>query len=250
MDNSVKITSIIVGAIVLLALVGAFFMYNLMPAGLKGTTVNVDGISTIKTTPDVVKVYFNMETNASTSSEATSLNAKQVDEMITSLVKLGIERKNIQTQNFNVYAWQEWENNKYVEKGYKASHQIVVELATNQFSLVGSVIDAGTDSEAMISYINFELSQEKQNEYKALAFKQASQDAKVKAESIASGLGKSVGDVVSVSTQNWNYNPWPLYNNRGGVMMAEASAAKDVATNIQPSTEEVTGQVSVVYALR
>ena len=224
--------------------------YSLIPAELKGTTVNVEGISTIKATPDIVKVYFNMETNASTSSEATSSNAEQVEEMITSLVKLGLERKQIQTQNFNVYPWQEWENNKYVDKGYKASHQIVIELTSSQFSLVGSVIDAGTEAEAMISYINFELSQEKQNEYKAQAFNQASQDARTKAESIASGLGKSVGDVVSVSTQDWNYNPWPLYNNRGGVMMAESSMAKDATTNIQPSTQEVTGQVSVMYSLR
>jgi hypothetical protein len=250
MEKSVQITMIIVGAIVLLALLGGFMFYNLIPAELRGTTVNVNGISTIKATPDVVKVYFNMETNASTSSEATSLNAEQVDEMITSLVKLGLERNQIQTQNFNVYQWQEWENDEYVDKGYKASHQIIVELSTNQFSLVGSVIDAGTEAEAMISYINFELSQAKQNEYKAEAFKQASQDARIKAESIASGLGKQVGDVISVSTQDWNYSPWPLYSNRGGIMMAEAASAKDATTNISPSTQEVTGQVSVVYALK
>lgn len=93
MEKSVQITLIIVGAVVLLALLGGFMFYNLMPVELKGTTVNVNGISTIKATPDVVKVYFNMETNASTSSEATSLNAEQVDEMMTSLVKLGLERK-------------------------------------------------------------------------------------------------------------------------------------------------------------
>jgi uncharacterized protein YggE len=250
MEKSIQMTFIIVGAVVLLALLGGFMFYQLMPSQLKGTTVNVDGISTIKTNPDVVKIYFNMETNASTSSEATSLNAKQVDDMVTALVKLGLERKQIQTQNFNVYPWQEWIDNKMVDKGFKASHQIVIELSTNQFSLIGDVIDAGTNAEAMISYINFELSQEKQNEYKAQAYKQASEDARTKAEAIASGLGKQVGNVVSVSTQNWNYNPWPLYNNRGGTMMMEAASAKEVTTNIAPSTQEVTGQVSVVYSLK
>ncbi len=249
MDRAVQITSIIVGAIVFLALFGWFAAYQLMPDQLKGTTVEVEGISVIKSTPDIVKVYFNMETNASTSSEAISLNAQQVDKMITSLVKLGLERKNIQTQNFNVYPWREWINEKNVDKGYKASHQIVVELSSEQFSLVGAVIDAGVDAEAMISYINFELSQAKQNEYKAQAFKQAAEDARTKAEAIAEGLGKDVGKIVSVSTQNWNYNPWQIYASKGLSMTAEASSAKDATTNIQPSTQEVRGQMSVIYSL-
>jgi len=250
MGDAVKITLIIVGGILLLALLGGFMMYQIMPDELKGTTVNVEGSSNIKATPDLVKVYFNMETNASTSSEATSLNAEQVDEMLTALVKLGLERKDIQTTNFNVYQWPQWENNRYVDKGYKASHQIIVELGADKFSLVGDVIDAGADAEAMISYINFELSTAKQNEYKAQAFKEASQDARVKAESIAEGLGKNVGDIVSVSTQNFGYNPWQVYYGKGLSLMEDAAMAREATTNIQPSTQEVTGYVSVTYRLK
>jgi uncharacterized protein YggE len=251
MDKGVQITLIIVGGILLLALFAGLAVYNLIPGQYKGTTVNVDGASTIKATPDVVKIYFNMETNASTSSEATSLNAQQVEDMTIALIRVGLERKQIQTQNFNVYQWTDWENGRSVDKGFKASHQIIVELSTNQFSLVGQVIDAGADAEAMISYINFELSQDKQNEYKALAFKQAAEDARVKAESIADGLNKRVGDIVSVSTQNWNYNPWPIYYaTASSGAMENVAMAKQATTDITPSTEEVTGQVSVVYQLR
>ncbi len=250
MEKAVKITLIIVGAILLLAILGGFMFYSLIPAQLKGTPLSVQGDSVIKVTPDIVRVYFNMETNASTSSEATSLNAKATDDMITSLVKLGLERKQIQTESFNIYPWQEWENNQYVTRGYKASHQIVVELSSDQFNLVGSVIDAGANSEAMISSVNFELSDAKQNEYKAQAFKQASEDAKIKADSIAEGLGKQVGSVVSVSTQDFRYNPWPIYSNAGGALMSEVASAKQVTTNIQPSTQEVSGYVSVTYMLK
>jgi len=249
MDHGVQIAIIICATILILGLVGTFMFYSLAPDSLKGKTITVDGNSIVKANPDLVKIYFNMETNASTSSEATSLNAKQVDEMITSLVKLGLERSQIQTQNFNVYEWTAWENNLNVHKGYKATHQIVVELKENQFSLSGDVIDAGTNAEAMISYINFELSNEKENEYKALAYKQASQDSRVKAEAIAEGLGMEIKDVVSVSVSQFNYSPWPIYARGGDVMMAEASNAKVATTNLQPGEQEISGDVSVVYRI-
>ncbi|MEK6879583.1 MAG: SIMPL domain-containing protein, partial [Nanoarchaeota archaeon] len=118
-----------------------------------------------------------------------------------------------------------------------------------QFGLSGEVIDAGTNAEAMINYVNFELSNDKQNEYKALAYKQASQDARIKAESIAEGLEMQIDEVVSVSVSQFNYNPWPVYSNRGGLMMAEASDAKVATTNLQPGEQEISGDVSVVYRI-
>ncbi len=247
MDNSVKITAIIVGAIVLLAVIGWAAIFN-----LKGpsNTISVDGNSAIKVSPDMVGVYFNVETTGSTTGEATSNNSETVDNVITNLVKVGFERKDIQTIGFNVYKWQEWENNEYAEKGYKASNQIRLELTTARFALIGAVIDAGADAGASINYVSFELSSDKQNEYKKQAMTQAGEDARVKAEGIAEGVGAKLGSIVSISTSDWVYSPWSIYNNRGGLMMAEASAAKDAATNIQPSEQEVSGHVSIVYALR
>lgn len=250
MDRGVQIALIICGTILILGLISTGVFYSLMPDELKGKTITVNGNSIINANPDLVKIYFNMETIADSSSEATSLNAEQVDKMITALVKLGLERKQIQTQDFNVYEWIVWENNKNVPKGYKATHQIVVELKENQFDLSGEIIDAGTNEEAMISYINFELSNDKQNEYKALAYKQASQDARVKAEAIAEGLNMDVNEVVSVSTNEFSYRPWNLYSSKGGIAMSEAADAKVATTNLQPGEQEISGSVSVVYSIK
>jgi predicted transposase YbfD/YdcC len=41
------------------------------------------------------------------------------------------------------------------------------------------VIDSGVDAGALLQYINFELSNDKQNEYKAQALREAGEDAKV-----------------------------------------------------------------------
>ena len=99
----------------------------------------------------------------------------------------------------------------------------------------------------MISYINFELSTEKENEYKAQALKLASQDARTKAEAMVSGIGKEIVDIKSISESSFNYRPWMLYAAEAGV--ASAADAKLAATNIQPGEKEVNAQVTVVFKI-
>ncbi len=248
-NNSVKIAGIVAVAIIVLALLGYFSLNGIMNANAK--TIDAQGYASIKVNPDLVTVYFNAETQGQTATEAKDANSEIVDKMVTSLLKLGIDREEIQTQGFNVYEDQVWENNKYVSKGYKASHQIKVVLNTSATSLIADVIDAGVDSGAMLSYINFELSTEKQNDYKAQALKLAGEDARTKANAIAEGLGMKVGSLVSVSTSDYNYQPWNLYSARAEISAgANAQDAKIATTNIVPGSQEVTANLNVVYKLK
>jgi uncharacterized protein YggE len=123
-------------------------------------------------------------------------------------------------------------------------------MDSSETSKIGEVVDSGVDAGALLQWINFELSNDKQNEYKAQALKEAGQDAKTKATAIAEGLGKRLGDIVSISTSDWGYSPWNLYTASYGGMREDVAMAKQATTNIQPGTQEVTGYVSVVYKIR
>jgi uncharacterized protein YggE len=246
MEKSVKITSIIAGTIILLALIEVLMFNQLLP----GQIISVQGNSVIKVTPDLVSVYFNAETNGTTAKEAKDANALIVDNLITALIKQGFERADITTENLNIYEDTRWENGRYKSYGYKASHQIKVELSTNQADKIGDVIDAGVDAGALLSYINFELSNDKQNEYKTQALREAGQDAQAKAEAIAEGVDKRLGSLVSISTTNWGYSPWNVYSASYGGMAEDAIMAKTATTNVQPGTQEVTANIDVTYKLR
>jgi hypothetical protein len=245
METSVKITLIIVASVFALALVGGLIYWN---SANPSNTLTVNGESNIKAMPDLVSVYFNVETHGANAVDAKNNNSEVVDKVITNLVKLGLERKDIVTENFNIYEDYVWENNMQKSTGYKAMHSIKVQLYSSKIDKVGGVIDAGVDGGAMISYINFELSQDKENEYKAEALKAASEDARIKAESMASGLGKKVVDVASISNSQFNYYPWRVYDN---VAMASGGMeAKAATTNIQPGEKDVNAQVSVVFKIK
>ncbi len=250
MDKSVKITLIV--AVTVLLIVG-FIGFGIYKAAnpVSGQVISVDGTSTIKVTPDVVTIHFNVETNGSDAKIAKDENAVIMDQLVTSMIKLGFDREDIKTEALQIYPWTEWVNGKTVDKGYKASHQVTIVLNTSDASLVGDVIDAGVDAGALLSYINFELSDAKQSEYKALALKQAGEDAKVKAAAIAEGLGlKASTKPVSVSTSEYRYTPWNAYSYAGGVasdMMV--SEAKLAVSNIVPGEQTVSGYLQVTYKI-
>ncbi len=244
METSVKITLIVVAGVLVLAAAFGIVMWVLVAPSNDITTV---GESNLKAVPDVISVYFTVETTGADAVQAKDNNSEIVDSVITNLVKLGLERKDIVTENFNIYEDIRWENNRQKSYGYKATHSLKVELSADDTDKIGPVIDAGVNGGAMISYINFELSKERENAYKAQALKDASEDARIKADSMAAGLGKKVVDIKSITDSSFNYYPWRLYDN---VAMAVGGAeAKAATTNIQPGEKDVSARVSVVFTI-
>jgi uncharacterized protein YggE len=242
MHNSVKITLIIVATVVFLTLIIAYIVKSDSTAN----TIQVNGQATEKVTPDLITVYFNVETKGTTSSEAEDANTLIVNILKSSIVALGFNEEDIKTENYNIYP--EYDYKTKTNKGYHATHSLKIEFSTEEKDKIGDVIDAGTNSGAGISYINFELSPSLEQEYKAEAIKTASEDAKVKAEAIASGFDKKLGRLVSVSLDNFNYYPWRVYSASG--ISEDGAEAKEAVTSITPSEREVTAYVTAIYKLR
>lgn len=242
-NNAIVMTSIIAGTIVLLALLG-FYAFG----GSFGNTISGDGVATVKVTPDLVTVYFNVETNGTTSKIASDKNAEIVDDLILNLLSQGFERDQIQTTGFNIYPDTIWDGEKSVNNGYKAVHSLKVQMSSNDTGKIGDVVDAGVEAGAGVSYINFELSTELQNQYKAEALELAAEDARVKAQAVADGLGKRLGRLVSASESSFNYYPWALYESAGAASM-DASSIKAATTNIVPGEQEISANVRATFKL-
>lgn len=248
-NQSIVITSIISGVILLIAIL-ALVVYR--PVGISTqNSVTVQGIAEIKAMPDVISVYFNIETKGDTSAEATTANNEIYNKLVEELILVEFAEEDLKTESFNVYENSYWENGREKTDGYKANHYLKLELSSEEMDKVSSAIDAGVKAEAQISYINFELSQEAQNNYKAQALKQASQDASIKADSIASGFNKEVGKLLSVQTSDFGYYPWNVYAS-GSMRYAEedVAMAKEIATSIQPSEQEITATITATFKLK
>lgn len=235
MDNKIIIGIVVLGLI----LAGGYLFYT------SGAEVSAQGQSTITVVPDTASVYLNLESKTDTAQEAKDNLNTINDKVLTELLKIGIERKDIQTLNYNIYPNYDYSNGNNKINGYIASQQLIIK--TSNFDKVASIVDKSVDAGALVSSINFELSPAKEGEYKAQALKEASADGRMKAESTAQGLGKSLGRLVSVNSEQFNYPGPMMYYARGEV--GTAADAKKAAVNIAPNDIQVTASVEVRYKL-
>jgi|SRR3989344_1732705 len=249
-NNAIVVTSIIAGVILVIALLALFAFRSAIPGS--NNSVTVQGISSVKAMPDIISVYFSIQTEGKTSSEVRDANSDIYDELVNNLVDLGYEESDIKTESYNIYPNVEWDNGKQTSDGYIAYHSIKLELSTEDSPKLTPIIDAGVDAGAGISYINFELSQESQNKYKAEALELAAQDAQIKADSVASGFGKTAGKLLSVSVSDFGYYPWNLYTAKaeGGVSSDDVASARETAMNLTPSEQEISASVSATFRIR
>jgi hypothetical protein len=251
-NNAIIITSIIASVVLLIAIIG-FSTLSLFSPYSKDS-VTVEGVSEIEATPDLITVYFNIQTNGDTSSEAKDENNEIFESLISELAIQGFDKSELKTQSFSIYPDYIWEKGQRKDNGYKATHSLKLELSSEEFDKISEVIDAGVDSGAGISYINFELSQELQSQYKAQALELASKDARVKAEAVAKGFDKKIGKLVSVSVNDFGYYPWNIYTARSAAgeqgYEEDIEIAKETTINIEPSEQTINARVSAVYKLR
>ena len=242
LDSSVLITLIIViGVLVLGTMIFSFVNYTVY-----AKKVSSNGMATIKALPDLVVVYFNVQSQGETSAEASNRNSEIYEKMKNFLLIAGISEDEIQTESLSVYPEYDWQSGSQKIKGYIATHSVKVEIPTKEKDKISDVLDAGINAGAGISYINYELTDENQNKYKVEAIKLATEDARTKSEALAIGSGGKLGNLISVSTSDFSYVPW--------IAFAEADVAKstgnEIETRINPSEQEITATVTAVFRIR
>lgn len=244
-NNAIVITSIISGVVLLIAVIALFAFQS--PSS---NVITVQGVSTIKATPDLITVYYSIETKGNTSAQAKDANTLVYNKLVDALIAQGFKESDLKTESFNIYPNTYWDGSKERQDGYIASHSLKIELSTEQLDKLTYAIDAGANAGAGISYINFELTQESQNKYKAQALQLAAEDAQIKADSVAKGFNKETGKLVSVKVSDFGYYPWNIYTSRAGGVAEDAALAKESTMSIQPSEQEISASVSATFRLQ
>lgn len=242
MDKGVQKTLIIVGGILAAVIIILLFINNFAYS----RTVSATGTATIEVLPDMVSVYFSVDTKGTTADDASDKNSVIVGKMKIALLAAGISEDEIKTSNFNVYPNYDYSSSTQRITGYSASHSLKVEIPVDKKEKIGTVIDAGVGAGAGVSYINYELNDANEKKYKVKAIKLATEDAKAKAEALAEGSGSSLGSLVSVSSSEWGYVPWLA----AGADSVSGKSGAEVATEINPNEQDVSATVTAVFKIR
>ena len=237
MDRNALIAVLVIAGVVLA--LGFNFFDRTLPD--TGKTVSANGIATLKTMPDQASVNVRIDVLQPTAEAAKNKNAEITDKVEKALKDI-VEAKDIQTEYFNIYEEFDWSDEKQSSKGWKASHTL--RIISRDFDNIGKIVDAAVNGGATgIDYINFEISDAKKSELKKQVLEMASKDAREKAEAIAAGLNAKIGDIVSVTTSDYDYMPIPIYRAEAGIALDKA------VTDINPRELEVTANVQATFEL-
>lgn len=203
-------------------------------------TVTASGSGKVMAVPNEASMTFGVTTQDANAKKALSKASAAAKNITAALKKAGIAAEDIQTSNVSVYPQQDNQDGKPVITGYQAT--ISVTAKVKDIGTLGDVITAASDAGAdTISGPAFAIAED--SEYRAQAIDKAVADARKSAEAMAKAAGKSVGDVLSMSSANVNV-PIPL--GERGYSAADAKAS----VPIEPGQLEVTADVTVVFELK
>lgn len=203
-------------------------------------TINVAGSGKVFLTPDLATITIGVRTENANASRAVLDNNAQAEEIAMALKEIGVDDKDIQTSNFNIYA-----NQQFDERGNPISTTYVVEntvfVTVRDLSKLGELLGKAVEAGANQVYgIQFDV--EDKEEALSQARKAAIEDARAKAEELAAAAGVTLGDIRMISEAGGV--PIPVFEGKG----RGGGAAADVP--ISPGQLSLTVEVSVVFELK
>ncbi len=220
--------------------------------------ITVSGEGKVYAKPDVALVSLGVTTQATTVADATKNNTDKMNAVIEAVKNLGVEEKDIQTTNYNLFpvyadtitplpASVSGVYNMPVKTsptitGYSLEQDIQVKI--RDFTKIGDIISEATAKGSnLVGSLQFSIDNPEQ--YKEQARAQAIEQAKASAQNIAKESGVRLGKIINVYE---NYYPVMYSNTLKGTGMAAPEA---VATpDIQPGQQEINITVNLTYQVR
>jgi len=203
--------------------------------------ITVTGSAKVQIAPDMAEFVFGVETRAASLSDAQAENAQRTKAVLESLKKLGVESKDLQTDEIGVEPSFGENDMKKRPVHFSVSRSITVKirnLAKFEEALT-TALKAGATRVRSSEFQSTEL-RSRRDEARILAVRAARE----KAELLAKELGVRVGKpfIVRESPNDW-------YFAAGNTVQNSFSASGNENTNLTAGMIEISAQVEVSFRL-
>ena len=262
-DKVMKNKVVLVLALVVLVAVATVGMTGCGPVGTvsaqqQPVNVNVNGQQGIwvsgqgkvSVTPNIVMVNMGVQSQASAVGDAQAQASTAMDKVMAALTGNGVDKKDIQTQNYNIQQLLKYDNYNQTNtiSGYQVSNMVNVKI--RNIDKAGSIIDAAVNAggdNVRINGVSFTVDQPEQ--YYAQARQLAIKDALAKAQDLAKLSGVTLGKATYV-TENINSAYQPYYNGPISMSGNSLSAAPMPAASINPGQSDIVLLEQISYAIQ
>lgn len=198
----------------------------------------VGGTGKVTSKPDLALVQIGIYSEGPTVNGVQADNTAKMNRIIESLKSLGIDKADIQTSNYNLQPAIDWSNGRQNIRGYTLSQNISVKV--RDLPKIGEALEQSISAGAnQINGVTFTIDEPSSLQDQARL--KAIEDAKRKAEALASATGLKIIKVVSFSESGGTPPMMPyagdaMYNQRKEVPQIE-SGSLDVEMNVSVTFE-------------
>lgn len=210
----------------------------LLASSAAGGKITVTGTGTVNGAPNQLVLSMGVQTKASSVSAALLEANHATRRVISTLQASGVRGSDIQTSGLSIGP--NYDNSGQIV-GYDVSEQLTATLQhlANAGTQIQAAVRAGGNA---VTVDGVSLNLTDNSNLLARARAAAIADAQAKASQFAHALGQHLGGVLSVSDQS--PMPYPIF--AGGFDAAAKSAA---SVPVQPGKQQVSVQITVIYAI-
>ena len=214
------------------------------PTMTTNNTITVSGSGTASGAPDTAYLDLGVQMTDPELGSAFNQVAATIAKVTKALTDLGIKPEDIRTTGLNVYPQDVYDQQTgaTTSRTYQVANSVTVTIRdTAQIeAIISAAVEAGANT---INSLNFGIAD--QTALEAQAREAAVRNARARAESLASALGVSVGEPVTVVELGSNIGqPLPMYR-----MAADSAVAQGGSMPISQGQLDVTVNVQISYAL-
>lgn len=217
--------------LVFLGVLGATYVEAQTPR-----TLEVYGEGQIEVVPDMAHVQVGVTTVGEHVEKASAENARAVEAVLSAVEATGVERSDMTTSNFSIGM-----ERNYREEKDRAVYRVnnMVDITVHDLSIIGQVLGAAMSGGANeVRGLRLEVAQKRAAMVRARAL--AAEDARQKAEHLASLHGVEIGPVLSI-TEGGGGGSAPL-------LKTMAMDARSVP--ISAGSQRLSATIRVVYQLK
>jgi uncharacterized protein YggE len=208
------------------------------------TGISVTGEGTVSAAPDMAIITLGVDALRPTVAEARDAAATALQSMIDGIEAQGVAERDLQTSNLSIYPEYDYSGNQQILRGFRVNNTLVAKIRNiDSTSEIVDIAVAAGGNDTSIQGISFTI--DDPEELRAQARELAVEDARARAETLASASGVSIGAPIAISETSFSAPPIPY---------AEGAAAADraqqsVDTPIQTGELDVTVSVTVRWAI-
>ena len=210
-------------------------------------TVQVTGTAVVNVLPDRALIQLGVQSNGKTPKEVQAKNAAAISKVIKALKTLGVEAKDISTDQYVIEPLYEDYDSLRI-KGYRIHNIVAITMRNVEKTseAIATAFQAGANQVVNVEFYTSEL-RKYRDQARDLAMKAASE----KADALAQAAGADTDCVLNISENSWSYfNGWNWWSGGNNQNLWTQNAVQNAApaNNGTPLGEESPvsmGQISI-----